>query len=117
VVVGGGGEQLNDVWRTVWSVLLCEPCDPSSLQLLDIFGGAVHPVTDRDREGGQSSVVLLVLTDPCLQLLDAYLITTPLLCVIDVPLLECDSEATGDGSEGGCVDVVMRFHERKSGLW
>jgi hypothetical protein len=44
----------------MWSVLVGEPCDPSSLQLPDVFGAFVFPVTQRDGEVGKSPVILLV---------------------------------------------------------
>jgi hypothetical protein len=81
----------------VWSILFCEPGDPSSLELFDIFGGAIHTFTDWDAEVGDVAIVffiavgdrvenLLITADPLLQIFDALLVTTPLLCVVGVML-------------------------------
>ena len=108
--------------HTVWSVLLHIPCDPSSLQLLDILCSSVHPVANWDAKVGEVSVVLFVplwdrvedffiRTDPLLQVLDALLVTTPLLSVVGVALLEGDSEATRDGSKRVGVDLVVAIQD------
>jgi hypothetical protein len=82
----------------VWSILIGEPGDPSSLQLLDIFGTLVSSFTHRNAEVGKSPVVFFVTfrdrvedffipTDPLLQVFDVLLIATPLLSIVCIALL------------------------------
>jgi hypothetical protein len=82
----------------MWSILVCEPCDPSSLQLLDILGTFVPPVAHWDGEMGEPAVVFfvtlqdrvedfLVPTNPLLQVFDMLFVAAPLLSVICVALL------------------------------
>jgi hypothetical protein len=94
--------------------------------LLDKFCGSEHTFPDQDVELGETSVVhfiplrdrvecLLILPDPHLQVFDLLFVVVSLLSVIYVPLLHGDSEATGDGSEGRCVNVLVSIEECECG--
>jgi hypothetical protein len=102
----------------MWSVLVGECCNPSSLQLLDIFCPFVLPFAHWDGEVGESSVVLLiplrdrveyllVRTDPSFEVFDPLLVATPLLYVVCFALLKGDGEPTRDGSKRVGVDVIV----------
>ena len=108
----------------MWPILLGESSNPSSLELLDVFGDAVHTFAYRNAEVGKLPVVLFVPVwnqvedffvspNPHLQVFDALLIAMPLLRVICIALLHGDGEATCDSLQHVGVDVMMAVKERE----
>ena len=120
--VGGSGKDFDNMRYTVRPILLRVTCNPSSLQLLDVFGALVLPIAEWDGDVGESPVVLFVAvgnrvedffvpTNPLLEVFDPLLVATPLLRVVRIALLKGDGEATRDGSQRVGVDIVVAIKD------